>query len=219
MVEHDFSKFIEELKLALKLPLPGSSAHDMLAPEHRKSLLQHVNVSEARLSSVLILLFPDNNGKPNIVFTKRKVYIGVHSGQISFPGGKAEKTDKDLFDTALRETEEEIGIKRDDIKIIGVLSELYVPPSNFIIFPVIGITSYSPAFHPEEKEVDEVFTVPFDYFMSNSSLSSHIVKLQEMETIQVPGFKINNNLLWGATAMIMSELIVVAKNTATYQTI
>lgn len=212
MIFNDFDFFIKKIKEALTPPLPGSVAHDLLAPEHRKSLLlQNNDLTKAQLSSVLVLFFPDSNNRPSIVFTKRVEYKGVHSGQISFPGGKAERHDQDYFDTAYRETEEEIGIERSNIQTLGVLSELYVPPSNFIIFPVVGAAFESPAFVRDPKEVAEIIQVPFEFFFNNGAVSVHQVTTSNSLSFNVPGYMINNNLIWGATAMILSELIHVTK--------
>jgi 8-oxo-dGTP pyrophosphatase MutT (NUDIX family) len=208
-----YNRFIEELKNALTPPLPGAPAHDMLAPEHRKTLItQNYDVANAQLSSVMVLFYPNENGMPGIIFTKRVEYKGVHSGQISFPGGKAENIDSDLFATAYRETEEEIGLERSMITTIGVLSELYVPPSNFIIFPVVGVLSKYPLFRPDPKEVAEILTMPFDFFLKEGAVGTYKVTTHDNMIFQVPGFMIGSNLIWGATAMILSELILVARN-------
>lgn len=210
MIFNDFDLFIKKLKQALTPPLPGSVAHDMLAPEQRKSLLlQNNDLTKAQLSSVLVLFFPDSNNKISIVFIKRVEYKGVHSGQISFPGGKAEKHDKDYFDTAFRETEEEIGVERSNIQTLGVLSELYVPPSNFIIFPVVGATNDNPVFIKEPKEVAEIIQVPFEFFFTKEAVGVHQITTNDNMSFDVPGYMINKNLIWGATAMILSELIHV----------
>lgn len=206
----NFKYFINDIKEALSSPLPGVIAHNHLAPEHRKEqLLMSPDLSKAQRSSVLLLFFPDKNGEPLLVFTKRVEYKGVHSGQISFPGGKAERTDKDIYDTAYRETEEEIGISRESIDTIGILSELYVPPSNFMIYPVIGAMNNEPVFNIDPKEVAEVITVPFSFFTNKRSIGNYTVVTSDMMTMDVPGFMVNGNLIWGATAMILSELISV----------
>lgn len=218
MITNGFNSFIVELKKALAPPLPGSPAHDMLAPEHRKNLLlQNADLANAQLSSVLILFYPDNDDNPSVIFTKRVEYKGVHSGQISFPGGKSELQDEDLFATAYRETEEEIGIKRDKIETLGVLTELYVPPSNFIIFPVVAAMREHPVFVPDEKEVAEILTVPFSFFFSNAAAGKYSINTNDGQYLQVPGYMINNHLIWGATAMILSELILVARKTSSYK--
>lgn len=217
MISEGFVSFITELKTALAPPLPGSPAHDILAPEHRKSLLlQNSDLSKAQPSSVLILFFPDNDNNPSIVFTKRVEYKGVHSGQISFPGGKTELSDKDLFDTAFRETEEEIGVKRDKMETLGVLTELFVPPSNFIIFPVVAAIHEYPVFVPDTKEVAEILKVPFSFFLSNGAMGLYSIKTMDMQLLQVPGYMIGNHLVWGATAMILSELVLVARKMPGY---
>lgn len=214
---NEFQAFTNELKDALSHSLPGTPAHYMLAPEYRKSLLlQTADISNAQLSSVLILFFPDADNKPSIALIRRVEYQGVHSGQISFPGGKAEPSDHDLYDTALRETWEEIGVKRDSIEILGVLTELYVPPSNFLIFPVVASMYECPAFIANSEEVAEILTVPFDFFFSDGALGTYITKTSENKTVQVPGFMIDNHLVWGATAMILSELLMVARSTTLY---
>ncbi len=212
MTNKNFQRFTNNLKIALSSTLPGSIAHEYLAPEHRKDMMKLVpDQNKALPSSVMILFFPDYDGNPTLVFTKRVEYKGVHSGQISFPGGKAEKFDKNIFDTAFRENEEEIGIPRKQISIIGSLSELYVPPSNFIIYPVVGAMEEEPIFKPDALEVAEIITVPFSFFLKDSSIGNYTVVTSDMMTLPVPGFMINGNLIWGATAMILSELIQVAK--------
>lgn len=209
----DYNKYINKLKSSLILPLPGAPAHDILAPEHRKTLLLNgPDESTAQLSSVLILFFPDKYGRPSIVLMKRVDYKGVHSGQISFPGGKSEKYDVDFYDTAYREAEEEIGISRSECTTLGALSKLYVPPSNFLIFPVVASTDSYPKFKPDPGEVAKIITVPFDFFLKDNSIGTHKIKINEMnDLIQVPGYMIDDNLVWGATAMILSELILVVK--------
>lgn len=123
--------FIEKLKQELQKPLPGEEAQYRMAPSYRPRLTkEEVFANNPRVSGVLLLLFEKNN-ELHIAFTQRKQYEGVHSGQMSFPGGKKDVTDLDLRETALRETFEEIGIERNKIEIIGSLSELYIPPSNF----------------------------------------------------------------------------------------
>ncbi len=209
----NYNTFIDKLKNALILPLPGAPAHEVLAPAHRKTmLLNSPDESSAQLSSVLILFFPDEKGKPNIVLMKRVDYKGVHSGQISFPGGKAEAYDTDFYDTAYRETEEEIGISRSNCTTLGALSKLYVPPSNFLIFPVVASTDKRPIFKPDSKEVAQVITVPFDFFLLDSSLGVYQIHVPDFDTLQVPGFMVQNHLVWGATAMILSELILLVKS-------
>lgn len=213
-----FELFVKELRDALLTPLPGNAAHDTLAPEHRKSLLiENGDISKALLSGVLILLFPDGHGEPTLVLMKRVEYNGVHSGQISFPGGKSENSDIDLYETAYREAEEEIGISNSQYETLGSLTKLYVPPSNFLIFPVVAAMHEYPAFKPDPNEVAEVITVPLRFFLDKTSIGNYDVTTSDHMIFNVPGFMINNKLVWGATAMILSELIVICRNLSLFR--
>ena len=100
-----------------------------------------------------MLFYPDINNETRLVLMLRNKYKGVHSNQISLPGGKVDRLDKSLKDTALRETHEEIGLHKDDIDIVGDLSSVYIPPSNFNVYPFIGYINTTPIFHPDPKEV------------------------------------------------------------------
>ncbi|MBV2245544.1 MAG: CoA pyrophosphatase [Lentimicrobium sp.] len=161
------------------------------------------------MSSVLVLLYREEDSV-KLVFTKRCEYEGIHSGQVSFPGGKAEPEDSGLIDTALRETQEEIGLFSKDIDIIGKLSDLYVPPSNFIIRPFVGIYEGLPHFIPNPEEVAEIFSVPLSYLLHYGEQINHPVTMSNGMKMQVPGFKFGHHLIWGATAMILSEFLTLA---------
>ena len=129
----DFQNFINKLEERLKNPLPGTGAFLKMASEIRLEELQSsYDTSKAIQSSVLILLFPENKSV-KIILILRQQYEGVHSGQVSFPGGRKEKDDKTLIETALRESEEEVGIDADKVMVIGNLTEIYIPPSNFLV--------------------------------------------------------------------------------------
>ena len=117
---------------------------------------------------MLLLLYPNANDKVSFVLTRRKVYNGVHSGQISFPGGKPEKSDDNLWATALRETHEEIGVSLDQIKHLRSLTEIYVPPSNFLIIPYVGYSEKSCVFKPDPSEVDEILEISMQYLKSKT---------------------------------------------------
>jgi len=206
--------FINQLKTELLHDLPGVDAHLRLAPQIRINDLKTTQPpSHAMESAVLIILYPYNN-RLNTVVILRNEYDGAHSGQISLPGGKAEKSDLDFKETALREAREEIGIIPDDMEIIGQLSRFYVRPSNFIIYPFIAYCAYRPVFHPDPVEVQRI--VEIDVFNEISFEKTLIKTLSFKNNIQVeaPGFAVSGEFMWGATAMIFSELLHVLKSAA-----
>ncbi len=207
-----FDDFINELKNNF-YPLPGNNAQLRLAPQlHLVTNVDEYNLNFARNSSVLILLFPDQS-KISTVLIKRAEYPGVHSGQISFPGGKCEKTDSSIISTALREANEEIGITVSDIKIIGELTHLYIPRSNFIIYPVVSYTSEKPDFIVDKEEVNELILVDIDEFLNdNHILMKEFITSNKM-SVSAPYYKINEHAVWGATAMIISEFVEIIKRT------
>jgi 8-oxo-dGTP pyrophosphatase MutT (NUDIX family) len=166
----------------------------------------------ARQSAVLILLYPREN-QWHVVFILRPTYSGVHSGQIGFPGGKAEPEDENLEQTALREAEEEIAADRNTIEVVGSLSPLYVPPSNYLIHPYVGLQSLHKPFMPEEKEVAEIVEVPLHFLLNNEVLKDASIVVREGSYRQVKGYQLEKHLVWGATGMILHEFILLLKET------
>jgi len=201
------NELIANLKSALKGPLPGLGSHDKMMrvqrptpDEIRKQGLPF------RESAVLILLYPINQ-IPHTMLMRRPSYDGVHSGQVSFPGGKMELEDKDLIDTALREADEEVSIKRKDVEIIGMLSELYIPPSQFIVQPVVAYTNQEPNFIPDAREVEQVIPTPLSRIMDKDVVKEKDIFLPKYDTtINTSYFDINSQVVWGATAMMLAEL-------------
>jgi 8-oxo-dGTP pyrophosphatase MutT (NUDIX family) len=199
----------------IKLPptLPGKEAHLKMAPLPRViTLVQELAPpAQARESAVLVLLTPPKlAGREQLLdwellLIRRNTYDGVHSGQIAFPGGKRDSEDPDLIATACREAFEELGITRDSFTIIGELSKLYVPPSNFTIYPVLAISTEPICYKPDPREVAEYLTVPLNRF---NPAYSKICRVQagSYEWVEAPGFVIGEHTVWGATAMIISEL-------------
>lgn len=199
----------------IKLPptLPGKEAHLKMAPSPRViTLVQELAPpAQARESAVLVLLTPPKlAGREQLLdwellLIRRNTYDGVHSGQIAFPGGKRDSEDSDLIATACREAFEELGITRDSFTIIGELSKLYVPPSNFTIYPVLAISTEPICYKPDPREVAEYLTVPLNRF---NPAYSKICRVQagSYEWVEAPGFVIGEHTVWGATAMIISEL-------------
>ncbi|MBN1339443.1 MAG: CoA pyrophosphatase [Bacteroidales bacterium] len=153
MSELQFPQFIQTLTERLKGELPGYESHLKMSSRSRELYMEHCKgMHSARQGAVLILLY-QKNGSVYTVFIERQQYDGVHSGQISFPGGKREDSDESIIFTAIREAEEEIGILRNQIHIIGTLTNIYIPPSNFLVTPVVGYTDARMKFTPQMTEV------------------------------------------------------------------
>jgi len=209
--ESEFPYFIEKLKQKLQGPLPGKEAQIKMAPKpiDERRFNEDPN-KPPRLGGVMVLLYPDVDGI-HIPLMKRPLYDGAHSGQISFPGGKLEEHDDDLLQTALRETEEEIGVAQNDIEILGQLSELFIVASNFKVLPTVGVVSKKPLFIPDPVEVEEVIPMKLD-LLKNASFR----KIKEMHfppyTIFSPYFDVSGEVVWGATAMMLSELATLMED-------
>lgn len=200
--------FLLDLSNRLKETLPAFEAHKRVM-QHRQSV---VDIGEkaklARKSAVLALLYPKEN-KLHTVFILRSIYKGVHSGQISFPGGSMEPTDSNLMETALREANEELSIVSEKVQILGNLSPIFVPPSNFIIEPYLGFQSEQPHFIADPYEVQGILECPLDALIAPNSLINSKISRADGHSLNVKGFQLNNHLIWGATAMVVEELVEV----------
>ncbi len=203
-----FNDFINHLQLQLRQPLPGPEAHLKMASASRLRFKAQPN-EKTRRSAVLILFYPyrDQIVAPLIL---RPKYDGVHAGQMAFPGGRYEKTDEHLIRTALREAQEEIGIKAADVKVLGKLTELFIPPSNFFVQPVIGTLPYKPDFYPDPREVDAVLEVTLDELMDEGIVGTTQLEVRGV-SIDAPFYDIQGHKVWGATAMMISELLTVIR--------
>ncbi len=201
-----FQEFSQSLRNSLKQPLPGSLAHQAALPPNRKSTdLSALKQDEIRKAAVLVLIENDNS-QPKVVLILRSTYNGTHSGQVSFPGGKSEKEDSDFLDTALRETEEEIGINRADLEVLGALSPVYIPPSNFLVYPFVALSNKVLEKLPEEKEVAKIFTIALNQLFASETLRETEIKYGSGQKVKVPAFNIAGLKIWGATAMMLAEL-------------
>lgn len=204
----NFQDFIQSISKIENIPLTGESSHIKMVPPFRRALLakQKQAIKNAKQAGVLALFYPDNNKKTKFVLILRKTYKGVHSAQIAFPGGKLETNDKTLKDTALRETFEEVGVPIETIKIVKKVSQVYIPPSNFYVQPFIAITKNTPAFIKQDDEVEAILEISLTDFLDDKSLTNKIVKTSYSVDVEVPAFKLNHHVVWGATAMILSEV-------------
>lgn len=200
---HEFLTFLET---RLSDRLPGMKAQLKMAPEpaSKGELRKMEPAEDASRSSVLVLLFPDDDGRLELILTLRSSDID-HGGQISFPGGRAEP-EETIADTALREAEEEIGIPPESVTVIGELSELYVAHSNNLVHPVVGFVQEEPVFKLQPAEVEEVFTIKLDALLKKKNLTVEHWTLQDY-TYRVPYWNVHEVPLWGATAMMLSELL------------
>jgi len=143
-----------------------------------------------------------------IVFIRRSEYVGIHSGQIAFPGGKYEDSDEDLRTTALREVEEEIGIKADAVEILGYLTDLYIPPSNFMVRAYVGYLKEEPVFNIDDREVQEVLVLGYEHFKHPDVINIREFKTHNSTRLtKAPYFEVDGAIIWGATAMILTELL------------
>jgi 8-oxo-dGTP pyrophosphatase MutT (NUDIX family) len=197
-------KFIENLEAILKEDLPGQKAQEKMAPLRKANDLP---VSETGKASVLILLYT-RKGELCTLFIKRTVYRGHHSGQVSFPGGKRETSDKSPVHTALRESSEETGVDPSTIKILGTLTPLHIPVSNIEVLPVVGYAENQPVFSISEYEVEYLIEVPLNELMNKMTTEKKLVINSEI--IKVPGYMVQDEYIWGATAMILSEFLEIA---------
>jgi len=201
----EFSLSVSKIK---NIPLPGQVSQFKMAPPFRKELLERSKetINFAKKAGVLALIYPDKNYQASLVLILRKTYEGVHSGQVGFPGGKLEKHDSSLEMAALREANEEIGVPISEIKILKQLTELYIPPSNFYVQPYLGISRNNLSFYKEDSEVEEIIEVPLKHFFNDDLVISKIVSTSYNVDVEVPAFYLNEYIVWGATAMILSEI-------------
>ncbi len=202
----ELSHLVNRLSDRLKHQLPGESSHlKMSAKAVTGKRLRFKNNQEARKGAVLILLYEELQ-EVNFILTQRPDYNGTHGGQVSFPGGKAEDGDSDLTETALREAEEEIGVDRNEVQIIGTLTEFFVGASNHQVLPVIGYSSNKPEFSPDAYEVAEILPVPLVHLLDESRVKSTILEVGEGKfKLDAPYFDLHEKVVWGATAGMLSE--------------
>ncbi len=199
----NFNNFANKLSNALSKDLPGFETQKQMAPKGRQHKVSTMPEGVKKSAVLLLIYLSDNEYK--LVFIKRANDGGRHSGQIAFPGGKFEEEDENLKATALRETEEEIGVSK--VKIVGTLSSIYIPVSNYFVQPVVGILNKKPRFTKSDDEVETIYSVNINELVRTNI----ITKTFEIngQTITAPFYIFNNFELWGATAMILSEFIEV----------
>jgi len=203
-------EFIQSLKEALKQPLPGREAQFRMAHVGRRAYMEAP--ADARKAGVLVLLFPEKDDW-HVALMERSSHNpnDRHGGQISFPGGSFDpENDPSLLHTALREAHEEMGIEPKEAEVLGALTDLYIPVSNFHVFPFVACLRAAPVFVPQEEEVSAILTAPISFFTDEKSVQiTELVLGGNFVLKDVPCFMVEGRVMWGATAMIMSELTVV----------
>lgn len=193
------------LKFQLQNNLPGRSAQEIMAPRpiDESRFVENPDFP-AKLGGVMVMLY-ERDGDWWIPLMKRPEYNGHHSGQVSFPGGKKEKYDADLIETAFRETEEEVGIGATQIDMLGNLTELFIVASNFKVLPTVGLLNESPIYMPDSKEVESILEISLSDLKNESKKGVKTMHFGQY-TIHSPYYDVDGHVVWGATAMMLSEL-------------
>jgi 8-oxo-dGTP pyrophosphatase MutT (NUDIX family) len=169
-----------------------------------------VHDKECREASVLVLLHPQPDGTPAVPLTVRRDHLPDHPGQISFPGGQREG-DETLDATALREAEEEVALNPTAVSLLGTLTPLYIPPSNFCVHPHVGIVRQTPSLTPTDREVEQVLHVPLNHLLDPETRVVEPWPLHGTE-VEVPYYQVEDHTVWGATAMMLAELLAVVRD-------
>ena len=206
----DLKRIIPKLKLS---NLNSKTSQIKLAPSFRKEFikLNSNKLLNSKKAAVIAALYEDDN-KVRLILILRNTYNGVHSNQIGFPGGRVEDYDKTLFDTAIRETYEEIGVRVQKNELIRELHEIYIPPSNFNVYPFLVILNHPPSFVKDDKEVKEVITIDLESLLNckitqtQIPIPAKLIELNIQNDVEVPAFKLAGYNVWGATAMMLSEI-------------
>ena len=202
--------FAEKLRIEISNGLPGTEIQWVMASSDRLIKGFPKNPGEdSKAAAVMILLYPKNN-IIHTAFIQRPEYDGVHGGQISFPGGKKEPSDPDLIFTSIRETTEEIGIISSEINVISTLTPLYIPVSNIIVTPVVGWMENQPAFISKKDEVDHIIEADIKTLIDPSVIRIKPFKIRG-EMIDIKYFDYKDNIIWGATAMMLHELLTIIR--------
>lgn len=204
----NFELFLNSISKIEKLKLPGEASQIKMSPPYRLDLIekQREAMKTAKKAGVMALFYPDVYQKTKLILILRKTYKGVHSAQVGFPGGRYEIDDASLEYTALRETYEEIGVPIETIKVLKKMTPMYIPPSNFTVNPFIGITTKTPQFIKQDDEVEGLIEVALSHFLDEKIVMNTSVSTSYKAAVEVPAFQLNDHIVWGATAMMLSEL-------------
>lgn len=179
-----------------------------MAPEVRVRELENYlrKSKKPKKAGVMALFYPDLDHLTRLLLILRKKYPGVHSGQVGFPGGREEPGDRSMLDTALRETEEEVGAESASIEVIRPVSQLFIPPSNFEVYPFMGVYPRTPIFRKQASEVEDLVEIPLTEFLDDQNIISTRMTTSYARDIEVPAYSLGGHTVWGATAMMLSEI-------------
>lgn len=204
----EFNDFSNKILKIRNLPLPGTDSHYKMAPQERIGDLKALNLKNKnpKKAAVMALFYPNDQWETHLLLILRKTYPGIHSNQVAFPGGKMEKGDTDLEQTALRETFEEVGIAPHAVEVVRSLTKIYIPPSNFEVQPYLGIYPIVQPFKIQESEVEALLEVRLADFLDDGRVIQQKLTTSYAQNITVPAFNLNGYVVWGATAMMLSEV-------------
>lgn len=203
--EDSFSAFFRRLEKRLADPLPGASAWQKVMPRGR---VLEISADVIPQESAVLVLFIKIHHFLYLLFIRRTQDGRIHGGQMGFPGGRAEPSDINLANTAIREAAEETGIKPSTITLLGKLTPLYIPHSNFRVHPYVGYTIHNHSFHRQAEEVDEILLIPYASFFQPTNISSDSFETLHGR-VKAPCFAVEDVKIWGATAMILNELLSI----------
>lgn len=197
---------VEVIKERFKYPLPGEAAHILLSPLGRRISSETIKKAVHYKESAVALILFEEHSKLNGILMQRQEYKGFHSGQICFPGGKMEAFESTLKETAIRESIEEIGLQKEKFNLLGELTPVFIPVSNFRIQPFVIQYTEIPKFHLDSREVKEVFSFPIDQLIHEDIIQKTKIQITDNQFLDdVPYFSINGKVVWGATALILNE--------------
>ena len=192
------------------LPLPGGDAHEFFRAQSVGDVRPLFNHRlPPKPGGVLILLFEDE-GRILFPLIKRNEYVGAHSGQVSLPGGKTEPGE-DSIQAALRECEEELGLDRNGLEIVGTLSEFFVMPSNYMVTPVVAFSRARPVYRPDPIEVYRVLETDLDSITRDDAIRQKEIIAAGKYRMIAPHFEIDGEVVWGATAMMLNEFRMIVR--------
>jgi 8-oxo-dGTP pyrophosphatase MutT (NUDIX family) len=200
-----FRELIERLEGNWDRALPGAPAHALMAPQRRGEWPIGVDAASARHAAGLLLLFPVDE-RAHAILTVRSAHVR-HSGQVSLPGGVIE-TGETVEQAALREAHEEIALTTSDVQVRGRLTPLDIPVSGFRLHPVVATTAHRPAVTPSDREVARILQVPVSTLLDPATVQWRPMRRGTV-ALDVPGFEVDDAVIWGATAMVLAEFLVL----------